>query len=115
MCTLAEVAWLPGLTLEPDVKLAVDELIALQHLAQPSPAMLCLDAGKPLAVRQVVVIVCLLWVVVRPHFVDPQLDSLLVLILCWEAGERQVPRGGARWVSCQCVFLPTFPRAQRAL
>ena len=58
------------LTLEFDVYLAVDKLIALQDFPQATPFPCWLSLVR-LAEGQVVVIVRLLGVVVGPYFVDP--------------------------------------------
>lgn len=64
-----------SLAFEPDVNLAVDELVALQHLAQSAPTMLRLVVGESLAKREVVEIVGLLRIVVRPNLVHPVEDG----------------------------------------
>ena len=58
------------LTLEFDVYLTVDELIALQNFAEAAPFPRCLSLVR-LAEGQIVVVVCFLRVIVGPDLVDP--------------------------------------------
>ena len=69
------------LTFELYIKLAVYELIALQHFAQASPFVLWFASIRWSTERQVVVVVCLLWIVIRSNFVHPEPNCLTILVL----------------------------------
>jgi hypothetical protein len=67
-------------TFEPHVYVAVDQLVALQGLAQACPPPLILLLGPGFAVGQVKVVVGLRGVVIGPDFVDPESYDLIVRV-----------------------------------
>ena len=70
------------LTLELDLKLAVYELIALQHFPKPAPfvfGLACISWG---AKGKVVIVVRFLRIVVRSNLVYPEPNRLPIFVLC---------------------------------
>lgn len=70
------------LTLEFDLKLAVDELIALQHFSKPAPFVFGLSCISWGAEGKVIVVVRFLRIVVRSNLVHPKPDRFPILVLC---------------------------------
>lgn len=69
------------LTFVFNINLGVDEFIPLQGFSKTSILMFCLLVWESPTEWQIIVIVCLLGVVVRAYFVDPQHHTLTVFIL----------------------------------
>ena len=82
---------------EPELHVAIDELVALQDLPEAAPLVLRLPPVRALhlAERQLVIVVRLLRVVERADLVDPQRDRVadevlvVVLIGAGHADERR--------------------------
>lgn len=90
----------PVRTSEFDVKLAIDELVSLEHLPQAAPFLRDAFARAWLAEWEVVVVVRLLGVVVWSDLVHPQSHSIAHDVLCGGSGACTSSKNTSMQCSC---------------